>query len=364
MTDVRIDHGVTSGTFSLDGQTFDVDNNVWVVGNDDECLVIDAPHSVEGIQAVIAGRQSAGDRLHPCPRRPRTGGAGAGGRGRRTDPAASRRRAGLGADPPRRRARRPAQGRQADRRRRHRPRGAAHAGPRPGRGLPVLRRTSASSSPATRCSRAARARPGAASPTTTRSWRASGRSCSRCPTRPSCTPATATPPRSAPKPLPSAANRRGVNFCVPRGQLLRAEGSDVSVADSAHEPGTADRSTRGRAGRDRAGAVRGDDARRAGRRRHQDRPARGQPASRPVAVRPDQPRPSECLRRPQDRGRCRRRTTTGRRGRCRSSRACGRASPSGSGSGPTSCSRRSPQLVYGRMTGWGQDGPKAAAGRP
>lgn len=54
---VRIDHGVTSGTFSLDGQTFDVDNNVWVIGNDDECLVIDAPHSVEGIQAVIAGRR-------------------------------------------------------------------------------------------------------------------------------------------------------------------------------------------------------------------------------------------------------------------------------------------------------------------
>jgi len=54
---VRIDHGVTSGTFSLDGQTFDVDNNVWVVGNDDECIVIDAPHSVEGIQAVIAGRR-------------------------------------------------------------------------------------------------------------------------------------------------------------------------------------------------------------------------------------------------------------------------------------------------------------------
>ena len=40
---LRVDHGVTSGTFSLDGQTFDVDNNVWVVGDDDECVVIDAP---------------------------------------------------------------------------------------------------------------------------------------------------------------------------------------------------------------------------------------------------------------------------------------------------------------------------------
>ncbi|MDT4949507.1 MAG: hypothetical protein QOJ37_2102, partial [Pseudonocardiales bacterium] len=28
----RIDHTVTSGTFSLDGGTWDVDNNVWVIG--------------------------------------------------------------------------------------------------------------------------------------------------------------------------------------------------------------------------------------------------------------------------------------------------------------------------------------------
>ena len=40
----RIDHAVISGTFSLDGQTFDVDNNVWVIGDDTECVVIDAPH--------------------------------------------------------------------------------------------------------------------------------------------------------------------------------------------------------------------------------------------------------------------------------------------------------------------------------
>ena len=57
MTDVRIDRGVTSGTFSLDGQTFDVDNNVWVVGDDKECLVIDAPHDVDGILAVVGGRR-------------------------------------------------------------------------------------------------------------------------------------------------------------------------------------------------------------------------------------------------------------------------------------------------------------------
>ncbi|WP_353651603.1 MBL fold metallo-hydrolase [Nakamurella sp. A5-74] len=53
----RIDHTVTSGTFSLDGQTFDVDNNVWVVGDDAECIVIDAPHSVQDILAVVGDRK-------------------------------------------------------------------------------------------------------------------------------------------------------------------------------------------------------------------------------------------------------------------------------------------------------------------
>jgi glyoxylase-like metal-dependent hydrolase (beta-lactamase superfamily II) len=54
---LRVDHGVTSGTFSLDGQSFEVDNNVWVVGDDDSCVVIDAPHSVPGILAVVGGRR-------------------------------------------------------------------------------------------------------------------------------------------------------------------------------------------------------------------------------------------------------------------------------------------------------------------
>ena len=53
----RIDHGVTSGTFSLDGGTFDVDNNVWVVGDDAECVVIDAPHAVDPIVELVAGRR-------------------------------------------------------------------------------------------------------------------------------------------------------------------------------------------------------------------------------------------------------------------------------------------------------------------
>ena len=53
----RVDHGVTSGTFSLDGETHHVDNNVWVVGDDVECVVIDAPHDVDGIMQVVGDRR-------------------------------------------------------------------------------------------------------------------------------------------------------------------------------------------------------------------------------------------------------------------------------------------------------------------
>jgi glyoxylase-like metal-dependent hydrolase (beta-lactamase superfamily II) len=53
---IRVDHAVVSGTFSLDGETHEVDNNIWVVGDDEECLVIDAPHDVDAILDVVAGR--------------------------------------------------------------------------------------------------------------------------------------------------------------------------------------------------------------------------------------------------------------------------------------------------------------------
>ena len=57
MGNVRVDHAVVSGTFSLDGETHEVDNNIWVIGDDEECLVIDAPHDVDAIMDVVAGRQ-------------------------------------------------------------------------------------------------------------------------------------------------------------------------------------------------------------------------------------------------------------------------------------------------------------------
>ena len=53
----RVDHAVSSGTFSLDGETFDVDNNIWVVGDDTECIVIDAPHDVDDIMALVGDRK-------------------------------------------------------------------------------------------------------------------------------------------------------------------------------------------------------------------------------------------------------------------------------------------------------------------
>jgi glyoxylase-like metal-dependent hydrolase (beta-lactamase superfamily II) len=53
----RIEHLVTSGTFSLDGGTWEVDNNVWIVGDDEEVVVIDAPHDAEAIAEAVGGRR-------------------------------------------------------------------------------------------------------------------------------------------------------------------------------------------------------------------------------------------------------------------------------------------------------------------
>ena len=53
----RIEKIVTSGTFSLDGQDFAVDNNVWLVGDDREVIVIDAAHDASAILAAVGGRR-------------------------------------------------------------------------------------------------------------------------------------------------------------------------------------------------------------------------------------------------------------------------------------------------------------------
>ncbi|WNM32149.1 MBL fold metallo-hydrolase [Streptomyces sp. Li-HN-5-11] len=56
MPGARVDHLVTSGTFSLDGGTWDVDNNVWIVGDDNEALVVDAAHDADAILRALGGR--------------------------------------------------------------------------------------------------------------------------------------------------------------------------------------------------------------------------------------------------------------------------------------------------------------------
>ena len=53
----RIGKVVTSGVFSLDGQDFNVDNNVWLVGDDREVVVIDAAHDPAAILGAVGGRR-------------------------------------------------------------------------------------------------------------------------------------------------------------------------------------------------------------------------------------------------------------------------------------------------------------------
>lgn len=55
-----IDHVTTSGTFSLDGGSWDVDNNVWVVGGPSEVLVVDAAHDADAIAAAVGDRRVRG----------------------------------------------------------------------------------------------------------------------------------------------------------------------------------------------------------------------------------------------------------------------------------------------------------------
>ncbi|HET9691215.1 MAG TPA: MBL fold metallo-hydrolase [Acidimicrobiales bacterium] len=54
---LRIDRVVTSGVFTLDGQSFDVDNNVWLLGDDEQVVVVDAAHDAAAIVAGVGGRR-------------------------------------------------------------------------------------------------------------------------------------------------------------------------------------------------------------------------------------------------------------------------------------------------------------------
>jgi len=47
---------VTSGKFEIDGGSWDVDNNIWVVGDDSDVVVFDAAHTAQPIIDAVAGR--------------------------------------------------------------------------------------------------------------------------------------------------------------------------------------------------------------------------------------------------------------------------------------------------------------------
>ncbi|WP_099021864.1 MBL fold metallo-hydrolase [Mycolicibacterium palauense] len=51
-----IERVVTSGKFELDGGSWDVDNNIWIVGDDKEVIVIDAAHDAKAIEDAVGGR--------------------------------------------------------------------------------------------------------------------------------------------------------------------------------------------------------------------------------------------------------------------------------------------------------------------
>lgn len=51
-----IDRLVTHGTFELDGGSWEVDNNIWIVGGDSQVIVIDAAHDAAAIRAAVGDR--------------------------------------------------------------------------------------------------------------------------------------------------------------------------------------------------------------------------------------------------------------------------------------------------------------------
>lgn len=53
---LRVDRVRTNGIFSLDGGDYEVENNVWIVGDDSEVVIFDAAHEHDPIVAGVDGR--------------------------------------------------------------------------------------------------------------------------------------------------------------------------------------------------------------------------------------------------------------------------------------------------------------------
>lgn len=53
----RVERVRTNGIFAIDGEEFDVENNVWLIGDDDDVIVVDAAHQAAPIADAVGGRR-------------------------------------------------------------------------------------------------------------------------------------------------------------------------------------------------------------------------------------------------------------------------------------------------------------------
>ncbi len=51
-----IERVITNGIFSLDGSDFEVENNIWIVGDQEHVVIIDAAHNHQPIVDAVTGR--------------------------------------------------------------------------------------------------------------------------------------------------------------------------------------------------------------------------------------------------------------------------------------------------------------------
>ncbi|MGK2929743.1 MAG: MBL fold metallo-hydrolase [Acidimicrobiales bacterium] len=52
----RVEHLTTAGIFSIDGEDHEVENNIWLIGDEAEVVVIDAAHDAAPIVAAVGDR--------------------------------------------------------------------------------------------------------------------------------------------------------------------------------------------------------------------------------------------------------------------------------------------------------------------
>ena len=53
---LRIERVVTEGTFALDGGEWNVDNNIWLIGDDPDVVIVDAAHAAQPIIDAVGDR--------------------------------------------------------------------------------------------------------------------------------------------------------------------------------------------------------------------------------------------------------------------------------------------------------------------